>query len=109
MSPVAPRATPFPPWISPPSGHRAGLATRPLIGILSMNRSTVASRWNLDLIEENYRRWQADPASVEATWRAFFEGYDLGAGRDGAPADGAALDAARAQANVTRLIDAYRE
>ena len=30
-----------------------------------MNRSTVAQRWNLDLIEENYKRWQADPRSVD--------------------------------------------
>ncbi|HEX8199505.1 MAG TPA: 2-oxoglutarate dehydrogenase E1 component, partial [Isosphaeraceae bacterium] len=74
-----------------------------------MNRSTVASRWNLELIEENYRRWQADPASVEASWQAFFEGFDLGAARDGPAGDDAGLDAARAQANVTRLIDAYRE
>ena len=26
-----------------------------------MNRSTVANRWNLDLIEENHERWRTDP------------------------------------------------
>ncbi|HWE40137.1 MAG TPA: 2-oxoglutarate dehydrogenase E1 component [Isosphaeraceae bacterium] len=79
-----------------------------------MNRSTVANRSNLEVIEENYRRWSADPAAVDASWRAFFEGFELGcahappgaaAGEDG----GADLDLARAQAGVTRLIDAYRE
>ena len=39
-----------------------------------MNRSTVANRWNLELIEENYQRWSDDPTSVDATWQAFFEG-----------------------------------
>ena len=38
-----------------------------------MNRSTVANRWNLELIEENYQRWSSDPTSVDATWQAFFQ------------------------------------
>src|ERR671933_83210 len=76
-----------------------------------MNRSTAASRWNLDWIEETYRRWQDDPTSVGESWQAFFEGFDLGSARDGHPpgASEAELDAGRAQAAVTRLIDAYRE
>ncbi len=81
-----------------------------------MNRSTVGNRWNLELIEENYRRWQAEPDSVPESWRNFFEGYEL-AHTNGAPPGevgpdpglGAELDAARAQASVTRLVDAYRE
>ncbi|MDE2508671.1 MAG: 2-oxoglutarate dehydrogenase E1 component [Planctomycetota bacterium] len=78
-----------------------------------MNRSTVASRWNLELIEANHQRWLRDPASVDETWRVFFEGYDLGL--DASPASNfseggdAPLAAARAQVAVTRLIDAYRE
>ena len=77
-----------------------------------MERATVANRWNVDLIEDYYDRWRKDPASVEESWRIFFEGYELGhqgvgsAGGGGSPVD---LDAARAQAAVTRLIDAYRE
>jgi 2-oxoglutarate dehydrogenase E1 component len=76
-----------------------------------MNRSTVASRWNLELIETYHQRWRDDPASVDESWRSFFEGYELGqAGGRGAAGDGSVdLDAARAQAAVTRLIDAYRE
>ena len=46
-----------------------------------MNRSTVANRWNLELIEENYQRWSSDPTSVDATWQAFFEGYEPRPGR----------------------------
>jgi 2-oxoglutarate dehydrogenase E1 component len=73
-----------------------------------MNRSTVANRYNLDLLDEYYQRWRNNPASVDDSWRIFFEGYDLG--QSGRVA-GSAPDqnAARAQAAVTRLIDAYRE
>jgi 2-oxoglutarate dehydrogenase E1 component len=78
-----------------------------------MERATVGNRWNVDLIEDYYDRWRNDPASVEESWRIFFEGYELGQqGGGGGPAGGGRatdLDAARAQAAVTRLIDAYRE
>src|SRR4051812_35573955 len=76
-----------------------------------MNRSTVANRWNLDLIEDYYRRWRDDPASVEETWRYFFEGYELADGHAPPAARGEAVDLvdAEAQAAVTRLIDGYRE
>ncbi|MBX6312565.1 MAG: 2-oxoglutarate dehydrogenase E1 component [Isosphaeraceae bacterium] len=74
-----------------------------------MNRSTVASRWNLDLIEEHYQRWRDNPASVDETWRLFFEGYELGASGTGRAPRDLETDAAQAQAAVTRLVDAYRE
>src|SRR3954452_5843928 len=74
-----------------------------------MNRSMVANRWNLDLIEENHQRWRNDPASVDETWRIFFEGYELGHSNDGVARDDVDQDAARAQASVTRLVDGYRE
>jgi 2-oxoglutarate dehydrogenase E1 component len=74
-----------------------------------MNRSTVANRGNLELIEANYQRWRDDPTSVDESWRSFFEGYELGqADRLVGPAT-AVPDSARAQAGVTRLVDAYRE
>jgi 2-oxoglutarate dehydrogenase E1 component len=75
-----------------------------------MQTSTFVNRSNLDLIEDYYRRWEADPASVEESWRVFFEGYRLGVSslsRDGAGGCDAAT--ARAQAAVTLLVDAYRE
>lgn len=74
-----------------------------------MNRSTVASRWNLDLIEENYQRWRNDPDSVDDSWRIFFEGFELGQSGDGLARADVDHDASRAQAAVTRLIDSYRE
>ncbi len=79
-----------------------------------MNRPTVASRWNLDLLESYYQRWRNDPASVEESWRYFFEGYELAnSSSSGSAPPGSASEAeqaaSRAQSAVTRLIDAYRE
>src|SRR2546430_8627573 len=37
-----------------------------------------ANRSNLDLLEENYQRWQEDPESLDPSWLAFFEGFELG-------------------------------
>ncbi len=41
-------------------------------------RTTIDARANLELIEENYRRWQENPDSVGSGWSAFFEGFELG-------------------------------
>src|SRR5437773_3014582 len=41
-------------------------------------RTTIGARANLELIEENYRRWQENPDSVGSGWSAFFEGFELG-------------------------------
>src|SRR5216684_4103195 len=40
--------------------------------------TSIAARANLELIDQNYRRWQEDPASVDPSWSAFFEGFELG-------------------------------
>src|SRR5262249_29246989 len=75
----------------------------------TMERASVVNPGNIELIEDYYARWRSDPASVERSWQIFFEGYDFGR-ETGATAAGAVdLDAARAQAAVTRLVDAYRE
>jgi 2-oxoglutarate dehydrogenase E1 component len=37
-----------------------------------------ANRSNSDLLEQNYELWRRDPASVDGTWAAFFEGFELG-------------------------------
>ncbi len=71
-----------------------------------MNRSTVGSRPNLEVIEANYHQWLQDPASVDPTWRFFFEGFELGASGESPPGQ---QEAGAAQSGVTRLIDAYRE
>src|SRR6478672_3634011 len=75
-------------------------------------RTSIDARANLDLIEENYRRWQANPESVDSGWSAFFEGFELGnlEKRNGA---GAAQPRAEAhegplQTRVDGLVYAYR-
>jgi len=40
--------------------------------------SSVSARLNADLLEEKYAQWIEDPRSVEPTWSAFFEGFELG-------------------------------
>src|ERR1700719_306696 len=41
-------------------------------------RTSIAARANLELIDQNYQRWQQDPATVDPSWAAFFEGFELG-------------------------------
>jgi 2-oxoglutarate dehydrogenase E1 component len=72
-----------------------------------MTTGAVASRGNLELIEDAYQRWRRDPAAVDESWRAFFEGFELGAARPSGAAD--ATEAARWQTGVVRLIYAYRD
>src|SRR5262249_10512173 len=57
----------------------------------------------LRVIEAVAQRWRRDPGWVDASWRYFFEGFELGAARPAGPADCAA------QTSVVRLIYAYRE
>ena len=40
--------------------------------------SSVSPRQNADLLESKYTEWCEDPKSVDATWAAFFEGFELG-------------------------------
>src|SRR5690606_33199549 len=40
--------------------------------------STVSARLNADLLEHNYALWKNDAHAVDATWAAFFEGFELG-------------------------------
>src|SRR5881296_40295 len=70
-------------------------------------RTSIDARANLDLIEENYRRWQRNPESVDSGWSAFFEGFELGnlPQRDGAAA--AEVREAALQTRVDGLIYAY--
>ena len=78
-----------------------------------MNRSTVANRWNLELLDAYHQRWRNDPNSVDESWRSFFEGFELGQSGStaGSESEHSVVDveAARSQAAVTRLIDGYRE
>jgi 2-oxoglutarate dehydrogenase E1 component len=73
-----------------------------------------ATRANLDLLEENYERWQKDPESLDPSWLAFFEGFELGdlKLRNGAAALAAAAPAELGdqplQTRVDGLVYAYR-
>jgi 2-oxoglutarate dehydrogenase E1 component len=69
-----------------------------------MIRATPATRWNVDAIESAYLAWQADPSSVDESWRLFFEGFELGVGRLAKPG----LEA-HCQTGIVCLIDAYRD
>jgi 2-oxoglutarate dehydrogenase E1 component len=70
-----------------------------------MSEGTVASRENLDAIEDAQRRWKQDPSSVDESWRYFFQGFELGSARP----VGCGEEEARLQTGVTRLIYAYRD
>src|SRR4029434_6429210 len=72
-------------------------------------RTSIGARANLELIEENYRRWQRNPESVNSGWSAFFEGFELGnlTQRDGATVAEAEAREAALQTRVDGLIYAY--
>jgi 2-oxoglutarate dehydrogenase E1 component len=76
-------------------------------------RSSLAARPNLELLEENYRRWQVAPESVDSGWSAFFEGFELGnlEMRNGAAAAAQPRAEVREeplQARIDGLVFAYR-
>ncbi len=72
--------------------------------------TSFANRFNADLLDENYQRWRSDPASVDATWSAFFEGFELGSVslKNGAAAAPAPSADAPLQTRVDGLVYSYR-
>src|SRR5437867_7600978 len=65
---------------------------------------------NKDYVAEQYRRYQADPASVDERWAAFFAGFELANGNGEAPAT--LIEAAAAPGRVlaaSRLVHSFRE
>ena len=77
-----------------------------------MKHLSVATRWNADLVAVNHERWSQDPLSVDADWRAFFEGFELGLSLPPKPSKSGAAPAgnvdAVAQFKVLAAIEAYR-
>ncbi len=80
-----------------------------------------ATRFNADLLDQNYEQWRKDPSSVDATWAAFFEGFELGsvtlkngakaAGGDTAtpsPTETSGSSDSPLQTRVDGLVYAYR-
>jgi 2-oxoglutarate dehydrogenase E1 component len=61
---------------------------------------------NADFVDALYRQWCADPSSVDDTWQRFFEGFEIGLGREPA----ASADIAHSlQGKVDSLIYHYRD
>src|SRR3954462_15393812 len=73
-------------------------------------RTSIAARANLELLEENYLRWQKNPESVDAGWSAFFEGFELGnlPLRNGAAPSREQTAESPLQTRVDGLVYAYR-
>src|SRR3989442_7638636 len=76
-------------------------------------RTSIAARANLELIDQNYQRWEEDPASVDPSWAAFFEGFELGnlPQRNGAAATAAPRAVTREsplQTRIDGIVYAYR-
>ena len=68
---------------------------------------------NVEYVDEQFRRWQQDPSSVEPTWQGFFAGMQF-AGRlpGGAAVAGGATSIpsdVRVQTGVVRLVFWYRQ
>jgi len=82
-----------------------------------MSRSTVPATANTAIIEAAYERWQQNPDSVDPTWRAFFQGFSLGAngaspvdvlaGSEDASGHTTIIDSLK-QSRVHHLINTYR-
>ncbi|MEI6654101.1 MAG: 2-oxoglutarate dehydrogenase E1 component [Verrucomicrobiota bacterium] len=72
--------------------------------------ATLSTRANADLLDDHYAQWRADPRSVDATWRAFFEGFELGAAQppQTAAAPGTGGAGHEFVGKVAGLIDTYR-
>lgn len=80
--------------------------------------STVSARLNADLLDEKYAQWCENPQSVDQTWSAFFEGFELGvaqlkkkeAGEAAAPATATTLSGSEIEFNgkVVSLVYNYR-
>lgn len=80
--------------------------------------SNIAPRAHAELLEQKYEQWREDPKSVEPTWSAFFEGFELGLSQAPKPPPGAAsggggagpaggLDLA-SRARIVSLVHTYR-
>ena len=71
--------------------------------------SNYANRSNLDLIDSYYENWKQDPASVDSSWRAFFEGFEFAATGARPELTAVALPPDKMkQSQVDSLIYAYR-
>jgi 2-oxoglutarate dehydrogenase E1 component len=78
-------------------------------------KTSYLNDWNADLLDEYYQRWKQDPASVDSSWSAFFEGFELGSSPNGdrkpgvVPGrEGELIEFDRLQDRVDGLVHNYR-
>ena len=69
----------------------------------------LSTAWNAEFIDEQYKRWKADPAGVSRDWRFFFEGFELAASGATEAADGFHEQQLLRQSRVESLIYRYRD
>ena len=69
----------------------------------------LTAAWNAEFIEEQYKRWKADPTSVSRDWRYFFEGFELAVSTAPEVADGFDEEQLLRQSRVESLIYRYRD
>ncbi len=75
-----------------------------------MNRTSLPTHANADIIEATYQAWLKDHNSVDPTWRAFFQGFTLGANGNSPVAALAAATDNVAQAHATEpIIDSLKQ
>jgi 2-oxoglutarate dehydrogenase E1 component len=78
-------------------------------------KTSYLNDWNADLLDEYYQRWRQDPAAVDSSWSAFFEGFELGstAGRNGksgvvTESEGPTTELDRLQNRIDSMVQNYR-
>src|ERR1043166_7298217 len=75
-----------------------------------MNRTSLPTRANADIIEATYQAWLKDHNSVDPTWRAFFQGFTLGANGNSPVAALTAAAGDETQAHVAApIIDSLKQ
>ncbi len=83
-----------------------------------MNKFSYLSNSNPDFIEDIYAQYRANPESVDASWKYFFDGLELGYASDTPPLENMPQASASdskptidlsSEAKVADLINAYRE
>lgn len=72
-----------------------------------MLSNSYLSNADVNYIDDLYKQYQSDKTSVDFGWQKFFEGFDLGAGRNMPGAPAISEDALK-EINVLNLINGYR-
>ncbi|MES2617313.1 MAG: 2-oxoglutarate dehydrogenase E1 component [Bacteroidota bacterium] len=72
-----------------------------------MLNNSYLSNADVNYIDDLYKQYQGDKASVDFGWQKFFEGFDLGSGKNMPGATAISEDALK-EINVLNLINAYR-